>query len=127
MAQVTITVCTTCRKTVNGERVPAEPRPGAQLFEALRAADLPKDVRVVGNECLSACDNGCSLALTGGPDRWTYIYSHLDPETHVDEIVKGVTAYAATEDGIVPWRERPVVFRKQSLARIPPQKDQADG
>jgi predicted metal-binding protein len=22
----------------------------------------------------------------------------------------------------VPWRERPVVFRKQSIARIPPQE-----
>ncbi|MAX74558.1 DUF1636 family protein [Alterinioella nitratireducens] len=123
MAQVTLTVCTTCRKTVDGTRVAEEPRPGLRLYEALRAADLPEGVRVIGNECLSACDNGCSLVLSGGPERWTYIYSHLDPDTHVDEILKGAAAYAATDDGIVPWRDRPVIFRKQSLARIPPQKD----
>ncbi|WP_297339050.1 DUF1636 family protein, partial [Pseudophaeobacter sp.] len=29
-------------------------------------------------------------------------------------------AYASTTDGLVPWRERPQVFRKQSIARIPP-------
>ena len=29
-------------------------------------------------------------------------------------------AYAEAPDGIVPWRERPTIFRKQSLARIPP-------
>jgi predicted metal-binding protein len=23
-------------------------------------------------------------------------------------------------DGIVPWRDRPTIFRKQSIARIPP-------
>jgi predicted metal-binding protein len=32
----------------------------------------------------------------------------------------GAAAYAATPDGIVPWRSRPEIFRKQSLARIPP-------
>ena len=36
------------------------------------------------------------------------------------DILAGAAAYAATEDGLVPWRERPVIFRKQSLARIPP-------
>ena len=38
----------------------------------------------------------------------------------VAEIIQGAAAYAATPDGIVPWRERPQIFRKQSLARIPP-------
>jgi predicted metal-binding protein len=123
MAQVTLTVCTTCRKTVDGERVPAEPRPGTRLFEALAAADLPKGVRVIGNECLSACSNGCSMVLSGGPNRWTYVYGRLDPDEHVDDILTGAAAYAATPDGIVPWRARPEIFRKQSLARIPPQKD----
>lgn len=127
MGQVTITVCTTCRKTVDGERVPQEPRPGALLFEALSAEDLPEGVRVIATECLSACSNGCSIVLTGGPDRWTYVYGRLDPSEHVPQIIEGAAAYAATPDGIVPWRARPQVFRKQSLARIPPQKDLPHG
>ena len=36
------------------------------------------------------------------------------------EILRGAGLYAATDDGLVPWRDRPVIFRKQSLARIPP-------
>ena len=120
MGEVTVTVCTTCRRTVDGERVPEEPRPGHRLHQALQAADLPEGVRLRGNECLSACSYGCSLAITGGPDRWTYIYGRLDPEDHLDQILDGIRAYAATTDGLVPWRERPEVFRKQSIARIPP-------
>jgi predicted metal-binding protein len=34
--------------------------------------------------------------------------------------LQGAAAYAATADGIVPWRERIAIFRKRSLARIPP-------
>ncbi len=120
MAEVTITVCTTCKR---GEPEDADaPRPGARMFAALDAAELPQGVRLRGVECLSACSRGCSMALSGGPSRWTYVYGDLDPDTHVPDILTGAAAYAATEDGLVPWRERPVVFRKQSIARIPPQE-----
>jgi predicted metal-binding protein len=94
-------------------------RPGAQLHAALQAAGAPEGVTIRGVECMSACDNGCSIALSA-PGRWTYVYGHMDPEVHVVDILAGAAAYAATPDGIVPWRERPVIFRKQSLARIPP-------
>ena len=46
--------------------------------------------------------------------------THFDAEGAELDILAGAAAYAATADGLVPWRERPVVFRKQSLARIPP-------
>jgi len=54
------------------------------------------------------------------PGRWSYVYGRLNPETDAPEILAGAAAYARAPDGIVPWRERPVLFRKQSLARIPP-------
>jgi predicted metal-binding protein len=60
------------------------------------------------------------MVLSGGDTRWTYVYGDLDPNEHVDDIIAGAAAYAATKDGLVPWRERPVIFRKQSIARIPP-------
>ena len=41
-------------------------------------------------------------------------------ETNAKDILAGAAAYAAAPDGLVPWRSRPEVFRKQSLARIPP-------
>ena len=122
MAEVTLTVCTTCRRIAGSEPVADEPRPGARLYEALTQADLPDNVQLKPVECLSACSRGCSIALTGGPARWTYVYGDMDPDTQIDEILTGLRAYAQTSDGIVPWRERPQAFRKQSIARIPPQE-----
>ena len=48
-----------------------------------------------------------------------YVYGRMVPENAAD-ILLGAEAYAKTTDGLVPWRERPVIFRKQSIARIPP-------
>lgn len=112
---VTLHVCTTCRA---GQPVEDGcPPPGATLAARL-AADAPPGVRVVPVECLSACDNGCAVALSG-PGRWSYVYGRMTP-CDAPEILSGAAAYAAAPDGLVPWRERPVIFRKQSLARIPP-------
>lgn len=123
MTNVTVTICTTCRagKPVEDDA----PRPGARLHSALSAAELPAGVSLRGTECLSACSRGCSMVIEGGTSRWTYIYGDMDPDEHVPQILDGITAYAATSDGIVPWRQRPVVFRKQSIARIPPQNTPA--
>lgn len=109
-------VCMTCKA---GQPV-AEggEAPGAQLFAALTCEPAPPGVTIVPVECLSACDHGCNIALMQ-PGAWSYVYGRLTL-ADVPEILRGAAAYAATADGIVPWRERPVIFRKQSLARIPP-------
>ena len=44
----------------------------------------------------------------------------LDPDLHPDDVAEMARAYAATPDGIVPWRSRPEVIRKNTIARIPP-------
>ncbi|MEI4487435.1 DUF1636 domain-containing protein [Frigidibacter sp. MR17.14] len=114
-------VCTTCRGT---EEVPEGGlRPGARLHAALTEGPAPAGVTVVPVECLSACNTGCAVALSA-PGRWAYVYGHMTP-ADAPEILKGAAAYAATADGLVPWRERPVIFRKQSLARIPPIQQEA--
>ncbi len=113
---VTLHVCTTCRA---GEVLEEDaPRPGAQLYAALTEAGAPEGVRIVGVECLSACSQGAAVALSE-PGKWSYVYGRLTRDDAAD-ILAGAAAYAATTDGLVPWRERPVIFRKQSLARIPP-------
>ena len=72
MADVTITVCTTCRR---GQPTDTEgPRPGTLMLAALEQQDLPEGVTIRAVECMSACDNGCTIALTGGPARWSYVY-----------------------------------------------------
>lgn len=114
---VTLHVCTTCKM---GQPIADDaPRPGARLLAALLASGTPEGLRILPVECLSACDHGCNIAISG-PGRWSYVYRGLDPDRDVTDILAGAIAYAATPDGIVPWRERPVIFRKQSLARIPP-------
>lgn len=118
MTDIVISVCTTCRAGAPTDAT--GPRPGAQLHAALSEADLPANVHLRAVECLSACSRGCSLVIQGGAARWTYIYGDMDPDAHVPQILDGIRAYADTDNGLVPWRERPEVFRKQSIARIPP-------
>ncbi len=108
-------VCTTCRGIAAD---PLAPRPGAQLHAALAAGTLPEGVELRPVECLSACSQGCSVALSA-PGKWSYVYGRLGPQDAPD-ILAGAASYAAAEDGLVPWRDRPAIFRKQSLARIPP-------
>jgi predicted metal-binding protein len=113
---VTLHVCITCRA---GQSIAVgETTPGARLHAAILEAGVPGGVCVVPVECLSACSQGCSIALSG-PGRWSYVYGRLS-DVNAAEIIAGAAAYLAAPDGIVPWRTRPDIFRKQSLARIPP-------
>ncbi len=113
---VTLHVCITCRA---GQAVgEGEATPGSRLHRAIAAIGAPEGVAIVPVECLSACNNGCSVALSA-PGRWAYVYGRMS-EANAKDILAGAAAYAAAPDGLVPWRSRPEVFRKQSLARIPP-------
>jgi predicted metal-binding protein len=115
-AATEVLVCTTCRAAGLPED---EKRAGLKLFEALSVSDLPEGVAVRAVECLSNCDHGCTIALRGG-NRWSYVYGNLDADVLLTAAVEGISRYHATSDGLVPWRERPVHFRKNCIARIPP-------
>ena len=113
---VTLHVCITCKA---GQAIQeGEPTPGKLLHQAIAEIGAPEGVTIVPVECLSACNNGCSVALSA-PGRWSYVYGRMSQE-NAGDIVAGAAAYAAAPDGIVPWRARPEICRKQSLARIPP-------
>ncbi len=114
---VELLVCTTCKREGMD---PEAKRPGAVLHERLSGAGMPEGVTLRGVECLSNCSSGCSVVLRGGARRWTYVYGNLDPDTGVEIVLDGATRYQSTEDGLVPWRERPEHFRKNCIARIPP-------
>ncbi len=114
---VTLHVCITCRAGQEHRRR-REPRPESRLHKAIAAIGAPEGVAIVPVECLSACNNGCSVALSA-PGRWAYVYGRMS-EANAKDILAGAAAYAAAPNGLVPWRSRPEIFRKQSLARIPP-------
>ncbi|WP_210208216.1 DUF1636 domain-containing protein, partial [Rhodoplanes roseus] len=73
---------------------------------------------IVPAECLSNCNRACTVAFAG-PGRWSYVHGGLGPDS-LDDVLTGATRYAATSDGLVPWRERPDILRKGVIARIPP-------
>ncbi|SEO49729.1 Predicted metal-binding protein [Salinihabitans flavidus] len=117
-APVELLVCVTCRA---GQPTDAEgPRPGARLHDALGALDWPDNVTLRPVECLSNCDQGCSLVLRGGAARWTYVYGNFTGAEDAALVHDGAVKYAATDTGLVPWRERSTHFRKNCIARIPP-------
>ena len=109
-------ICTTCKAGLPvGE---GDACTGARLYAAIAALPAPQGVQVLPIECLSACNSGAAVCLSK-PGAWGYVYGRMTEDNAAD-ILAGAEAYAKTTDGLVPWRDRPTIFRKQSLARIPP-------
>jgi len=63
------------------------------------------------------------LIVLRGQGFWSYVYGNLDELNHVETILDGLVKYRESDDGRVPWRERPEHFRKNCVARIPPIED----
>jgi predicted metal-binding protein len=111
-AAATLLVCVTCK---------AEAAPlGPGLLDALaeRLASEP-DIVLRPVECLSVCKRPCTVALAA-PGKWTYVVGDLICGSHLEDIVVAARRYAASSDGVVPWRERPLSFRKGVVSRTPP-------
>ena len=107
----TLLVCVTC-KSEEGEV-------GAALFEALKPRFGGEDVQLRSVACLSVCKRPCTVALAA-PGKWTYVVGDLSRREHLDDVVAAARRYAAAPDGLVPWRERPLPFRKGVVSRTPP-------
>jgi predicted metal-binding protein len=120
-ASVTIFVCVSCRRPL-GDAGQSFDMPGHDLVEALRIrlpADGGQSLVVIPVDCLAVCKRPCTVALSGA-NKWTYLIGDLEPHSHADEVVAAARSFAASENGIVPWRERPASFRKGVIARVPP-------
>ncbi len=114
---MTIFVCVSCRGQAEGEG-----SPGLALVDALRdkfAAASAEGVAVTPVECLAVCKRPATVAMVGA-GKWTYLVGDLTTADHLDEIVAAALSYQRSENGIVPWKERPASFRKGVVARIPP-------
>ena len=118
MQQTELLVCVKCRR---GQEIPADDRrPGQALYEAVTARDIPPEIRVTPVECLQNCDAGCTVAMRGGPDKWTYVYGALNEAEDAALLLDGARLYHAAETGLIPWRARPDHFKRNCVARIPP-------
>lgn len=116
---LTIHVCTVCRR-VREDLAEGYDQPGLDLAEALtdRLAGA-EGISVLAVECLAVCKRPCTVAFAAD-GKWTYLVGDLDTQTHLDDIVGAARSYAASVNGIIPWKERPQPFRKGVVARVPP-------
>ncbi len=112
---VTILVCSTCRDATGAD---THPRPGALLAEATRDAAARHDIRVHAVECLGNCKRRLSAALLRD-GAWSYVFGDLDTGSGPD-LVTGARLFAASADGLIPWRGRPDSLKRGHVARIPP-------
>jgi predicted metal-binding protein len=123
--ETSIHVCITCRAP--GEAADAEgERPGARLYRALRQAALSRaaPVELLPVTCLSVCKRPCTIGFSGA-GKWTYVYGDFPPdESSAEAILDAAALYAATPDGLIPWKQRPDALKKGVVARIPPLNSQ---
>ena len=121
-ARITIFVCVTCRVPIEGDENDFE-TPGGELAAAIEARLRDagaSSIEVRPVECLSVCKRPCTIAFSGR-DKWTYVVGGLDAKSHAAEVAATAQQFAASEDGIIPWKERPLFFRKGVIARVPPE------
>jgi len=121
-ARTTIFVCVSCRLPIDGNESDFE-KPGSELAAAIEAhlqgaGASGIDVRPV--ECLAVCKRPCTIAFAG-QDKWTYLVGGVDAKSQAGEIADVAQRFATSEDGIIPWKERPLFFRKGVIGRVPPQ------
>jgi predicted metal-binding protein len=113
---VTLHVCLSCRVAGDDDAC----RAGARLHAALAGRlEGQSDILLSGVDCLSVCKRPVTVALAA-PDRWTYVAADA---TDPDEVIAAAERYAASDDGRVPWRERPSLLKSGLVARIPPQPE----
>lgn len=116
---LTIHVCTACRR-VREDLTEGFDQPGLGLAEALTAKLAGTEgITVTPVECLAVCKRPCTVAFAAD-GKWTYLIGDLDQDTHLDDIVSAAQSFAASANGIIPWKERPLPFRKGVVARVPP-------
>ncbi len=121
MERTVLRVCVTCRRDPTREVADGE-RDGARFYRALldASAELAKaGIALEEVRCLSGCKRAITAAMAA-TGKWTYVLCDLDPESDGPTLLEYARRFAGTDNGQVPWRERPESLRRKTLARIPP-------
>jgi len=112
-----LAVCVTCRQRTH--EAPGYIEPGRTLLAALAQRLAGSSVAVRGVQCFAVCNRPCTIALQA-PGKWSQIIGNLMLADDVDAIVDAALLYARTPDGIIPWAQTPMAFRRGGVARLPP-------
>ncbi|TPM06738.1 MULTISPECIES: DUF1636 family protein [unclassified Mesorhizobium] len=115
LAGVTVIICASCRDETGSD---AHPRAGEVLAQDTRQAATADNVRVRTVECLGNCKRRLSAAILRD-GCWSYVFGDLNIASGAD-LVTGAKLFAASTDGLIPWRGRPDSLKRGLVARIPP-------
>ena len=124
VTELTLSICLRCRDGRETRDATLDDRGGRRLARAVLARFAESEaarlgMRLRGVTCMSQCKRPCTIALSG-PDRFTYLFGDLDPETNAPEVLAVAAAYATAEAGFLPRHARPEVLRAGILGRVPP-------
>jgi predicted metal-binding protein len=112
---VTVIVCASCRDETGSD---AHPRAGERLARDTRRAASSDAIRIKTVECLGNCKRRLSAAILRD-GCWSYVFGDL-AVTSGDDLVTAAKLFAASTDGLIPWRGRPDALKRGLVARIPP-------
>ena len=117
-----ITTCETCRGPGWAEGLPRQGEAMAALIEAAAAGT---DLRTRRTACLMGCDHGCNLAVQA-PGKLAYTLGRFEPTSEAAEgIVAWAALHAASETGVVPYRDWPQAVKGHFVTRHPPLPEEA--
>lgn len=115
-----VVVCNTCRVS-EAERETADGvRGGALLAAALREIAEGSGVAVQEMPCLFNCAQHCSIHLRA-PGKIGYVLGRFEPTVEAARaILDYAMAYAASDEGVVPYRQWPEGVKGHFIVRVPP-------
>lgn len=120
----TLVVCSTCRFSAEDREDPAGVRGGSLLLAAVQklAQDDPRlgDVAITSMPCFFNCDQFCTVHLRA-PGKMGYVLGKFEPTAEAAQaILDYAVLYAASAEGIVPYRQWPAGVKGHFIVRTPP-------
>lgn len=115
-----VVVCDTCRFSADERENPEGVRGGALLATALRELADGTGVAIQAMPCLFNCAQHCSIHLRA-PGKIGYVLGRFEPTLEAARaILDYALAYAASEEGVVPYRQWPDGVKGHFIVRVPP-------
>jgi len=115
-----VVICDTCRFSADERESPEGVRGGALLAAALRELADGTGVAIQEMACLFNCAQHCSVHLRA-PGKIGYVLGRFEPTPEAARaILDYAMAYAASEEGVVPYRQWPDGVKGHFIVRVPP-------
>lgn len=119
-----VVVCNTCRVSAEERETAEGVRGGAVLADALRAlvAAEPRfaDLAIEEMPCLFNCAQHCSIHVREA-GKIGYVLGRFEPTAQAAQaILDYAVAYAASDEGVVPYRQWPEGVKGHFIVRVPP-------